>query len=59
MVVILMNRGGVLLQRGKLTFEVIETGIIPVVETRLEVNPNFSWIGVVFKGVGYRWTDGV
>ena len=52
MVVILMNGGSVLLQRGKLTFGVIETSIIPVAETRLEVNPNFSWIGVVFKGVG-------
>uniref|UniRef100_A0A2N9IJE1 Uncharacterized protein n=1 Tax=Fagus sylvatica TaxID=28930 RepID=A0A2N9IJE1_FAGSY len=27
-------------ERGKLTFEVIETGIIPVAETRLKVNPN-------------------
>ena len=52
MVVVLMNRGGVLVQGGKLTFEVIETGIIPVAETRLEVNPNFTWIGVVFKRVG-------
>ena len=52
LVVVFMNRGGVLVQGGKLTFEVIETGIILVAETRLKVNPNLSWIGVVFKRVG-------
>jgi hypothetical protein len=52
LVVVFMDRGSVLVQGGELTFEVIEAGIIPVTETGLKVNPNLSWIGVVFKRVG-------
>lgn len=52
LVVILMNRVGVLVQGRQLSFEVIDPCIVPMAEMRLEIEPHFMRMSMKFKRVG-------
>ncbi|XP_040998910.1 disease resistance protein RUN1-like [Juglans microcarpa x Juglans regia] len=45
-----MDGIGVLLQRGERTLKVVETGVVAMAKTRLEVNPNVAW-ALIDKGI--------